>query len=82
MGRVIGEKQYVDQSGLTYDIVSWYSNGYVLYDKDSPRPWVICIFGESEDQFIRFETEAKLWEHALEKRLFKRRAKRKVIDDG
>ena len=82
MGRLVGEKRYVDQFGFAYDIVSWYSNGYVLYQKDSPCQWVICVFKEEGDQFIRFETEAELWEYALDNKLFKRKAKRKVTDDG
>ena len=66
-----------DEFGFYYELVSVYRNGYMILFQSSGSNchWVIRT---PENQMIRFETEAALWQYALKNKLFRKRQRREA----
>lgn len=67
----------VDEHNWVYEVVSKYPNGYSILlqiEGATPYPWIIRT---PDGWMLRFRSEAELWQHALEKKLFKKKEGKK-----
>lgn len=70
-----GLKAIVDEYNWVYEVVSTYPNGYSILFQTSGAtgyPWIIRT---PDGWMMRFRSEEELWQHALEKKLFKKKGK-------
>lgn len=73
-----GIKAIVDEHDWIYEVVSNYPNGYsILFQTKGATayPWIIRT---PDGWMLRFGSESALWQHALEKKLFKKEEDKKI----